>query len=51
MARTKGSGWGGAPIKWRICPKCGRKKAMIKNIDICTYLKCTWHKCKEWTKI
>lgn len=25
--RTKGSGWGGGPLLYQPCPKCGKKKA------------------------
>jgi hypothetical protein len=44
MARTKGSGWGAGPLNYKICPSCGRKKALFTMIDIHSYLKCTFCK-------
>jgi|GEM_PF-5546886 hypothetical protein len=45
MTRTKGSGWGGGPILWQVCPHCGKKKcyydpAYRVNMGFrCTYCK------------
>jgi len=46
MSRTKGSGWGGGPMYYQICPKCSKKKVLYDPIgyDIPPF-KCTW--CKE----
>ena len=41
MARTKGSGWGGAKINWLICPYCGKKKAMFIGYGFGNPYKCT----------
>ena len=45
MSRTKGSGWGGAPINWQICPLCGKKKCYYNPIQYVSSFKCT--SCKE----
>ena len=46
MSRTKGSGWGGGPILYQICPGCGKKKAMFIGYYFGSPFKCTW--CKEY---
>lgn len=32
MARTPGSGWGGGPLLYQICPKCTKKKCIYDYI-------------------
>lgn len=39
MARTPGSGWGGGPMLYQICPKCGKKKCFFDPIH-----GAEWHK-------
>lgn len=44
--RTPGSGWGGGPILYQFCPKCGKKKAYFKPMEgIDQPFKCT--SCRE----
>ena len=46
--RTKGSGWGGGPLLYQVCPVCGRKKCIYDPIEgTCGYkpFRCLW--CKD----
>ena len=45
MSRTKGSGWGGGPMLYQVCPLCDKKKALYDPIDFIPPYKCTW--CKK----
>lgn len=46
MARTKGSGWGGGPMLYQVCPLCSKKKALYDPLPHCTArFKCT--SCKK----
>ena len=45
MARTEGSGWGGGPLFYQVCPKCGHKKVYYDPVTNCNPFKCT--SCKE----
>lgn len=49
MARTKGSGWGGGPLLYQICPGCGQKKCYYDPIPNAEYYKpfrCLSKKCR-----
>ena len=48
--RTEGSGWGGGPLLYQLCPKCGKKKAYyspIPTVEWYTPFKCTSKQCKK----